>query len=143
MIAFLLNAGQGNLLIRGMNSDMQMQLITQLSPLWNGPESTFWLAGPERIMAISFHICMSYFVYRAVKDKKISILFLAIFLHSAMDGVMVVIQRLLNNQFITEAFILLFTVVVVAITVKWYRSEKENEPVSGSEAVAYSPDAQQ
>ena len=143
MIAFLLNAGQGNLLTRGMNSDMQMQLIKQLSPLWTGPESTFWLAGPERIMAISFHICMSYFVYRAVKDKKISILFLAIFLHAAMDGVMVVIQRLLKNQFITEAFIALFTVVIVVITVKWYRSEKNDESLTVSEAAAYSPGVQQ
>ena len=128
MIAFLLNAGQGNLLIRGMNSDMQMQLLTKLAPLWNGPASAFWLAGVERIFAITFHICASYLVYRAVKDKKISLLFLAIFLHAAMDGVMVTILKTLNNTFITEGFIALFSIVFAVITIKCYRSEISEEP---------------
>ena len=108
--------------------DMQVKLLTQLSPLWNGPASAFWLAGVERIFAITFHICASYLVYRAIKDKKISLLFLAIFLHAAMDGVMVTVQRILNNTFITEAFIALFSIVFAVITIKCYRSEISEEP---------------
>ena len=133
VIAMMLNSGQGNLLTNGYNSDMQMQLYKQISPLWNSAPSMFLWAGIERLSAITFHICASYLVYRAVKDKKFVLCILAVLLHAVMDGVMVVIQGTVDSYLVTELYLIVFALIFAVFTVKAYRKEKEEtealEPV--------------
>jgi uncharacterized membrane protein YhfC len=124
-IAYILNSGMGNLLTTGFNNGKEVELLTQLSPLWNSSPLTFLAGGLERISAVAFHICASYLVYRAIKDKKIYLYFLAILLHALMDGVMAVILRTTNSTLFTEIFIALFSLIFVIFTIKAYRKEKE------------------
>ena len=125
VIAMMLNSGQGNLITRGYNSDMQMQLYNQISPLWNSAPSMFLWAGIERISAITFHICASYLVYRAVKDRKFVLCLLAVLLHAVMDGVMVVIQSTFDSYLVTEVYLIVFSLIFAVFTVRAYLKEKE------------------
>ena len=123
VISILLNIGQGNLLLKSVPADMYEAFLTQLSPLWESQSLIFFWTGFERIGAIIFHICASYLVYRAIKDKKSSLLLLAILLHALMDGVFVVIQRTYENYLLTESFLLLFAAVFAVFTFKAYLKE--------------------
>ena len=123
--AYILNSGMGNLLTTGLNNGKEIELVTQLSPLWNSSPAIFLVSGLERIPAIAFHICASYLVYRAIKDKKIYLYLLAVLLHALMDGVMAVILRTTNSTLFTEIFIALFSLIFVIFTIKAYRKEKE------------------
>lgn len=125
VISMMLNAGQGNLLATGMNEEMKTNWIVQLSPLWNSSPTLFLWGGLERVSAITFHICASYLVYRAVKDRKFVLCLLAVLLHAVMDGVMVVIQGTFDSYLITEIFLLAFALIFAVFTVKEYLREKE------------------
>ncbi len=125
VVSIMLNIGQGSLLLKGTDPSMQTQLIEQLSPLWLSGPGTFLWTGVERISAITFHICASYLVYRAVRDRKFSLCILAVILHALMDGIMLVIQKLSGSIALTEGYIFVFAVTFAVITVTLYRREKE------------------
>ena len=122
-IIVMINSGNVNLLFNSMDETVKAQTIAPLSPLWTDPSTSFLWAGFERIFAICFHICCSYLVYRAVAHSKPMLLALAVLLHAAMDGVMVVISRLSGSILITEAFVAVFTIVFAVFTVLAYRKE--------------------
>ena len=125
VVSVMLNLGQGALLLKGTDSSLQKQMVEQLSPLWlSGPGIFLW-TGAERISAIAFHICASYLVYRAVKDKKFSLCLLAVILHALMDGVFVTIQKISGSMVLTEGFIFVFALIFAIITIRVYKSEYE------------------
>lgn len=125
VISILLNIGQGNLLLKSVTPDMYEAFLTQLSPLWESQSFLFFWTGFERIGAIIFHICASYLVYRAVRDKKIGLLLLAVIIHALMDGIMVVLQRIYGNYLLTELFLLGFALIFAVFIAKAYLREKE------------------
>lgn len=127
VVSIMLNIGQGNLLLKGTDPSMQTQLIEQLSPLWISGPGTFLWTGIERISAIAFHICASYLVYRAARDRKFSLCILAVILHAIMDGVMVAIRKIFGSMILTEGYIFVFAVTFAVITVTAYLHEKEED----------------
>ncbi|MCR5279937.1 MAG: YhfC family intramembrane metalloprotease [Lachnospiraceae bacterium] len=122
MIA-ILNTGNGNVLMTGMDEATKTAFFNQISPLWLSPSVLFLAAGFERIFAITFHICASYIVYRAVSGSKPVLLILAIALHALMDGVMVVIQRFSGSTVVVEAFLGVYAIVMAIFTVRAYLNE--------------------
>ncbi len=124
VMAFTINAGQGNQLIEGLTPDMQQQVFDQVSTLWLIAPPLALVSALERVFAITFHICASYLVYRAVKDKKFSLCLLAVLLHALMDGVTVTLSRTTGSIFISELFIGVYTLVFAVLTVRAYRREK-------------------
>lgn len=123
IVSIVLNIGQGALLLKGTDPSVQTQLVEQLSPLWlSGPGTFLWM-GVERVAAIAFHICASYLVYRAVKDKKIALCILAVILHALLDGVFVTIQRLSGSMVLAEGFIYVFALIFALATIGVYRRE--------------------
>ncbi len=124
VVSVMLNLGLGNLLLKGTNPSIRARVIEQLSPLWlSGPGTFLWM-GVERISAITFHICASYFVYRAVKDRNFGLCVLAVAMHALLDGVMVAIQKIYGSLILTEGYIFVFAVIFAVITITAYRHEK-------------------
>lgn len=123
VMSFMINSGQGNQLIEGLTPDMQQQVFDQVSTLWLTAPPLALVSALERVFAITFHICASYLVYRAVKDKKFVLCLLAVLLHAMMDGVVVMISQTTGSIFLTEAFVGVFALVFAVLTVRAYRKD--------------------
>ncbi|MCQ2538196.1 MAG: YhfC family intramembrane metalloprotease [Lachnospiraceae bacterium] len=112
-----------------LSADVVEQSIAQTSALWAGDSYLFYLSGIERISAIALHISMSYLVYRAVKDKKITKLFAAIGIHALFDFTAAILSNFFGAV-ATEIALIAFSAVVSTIVIKAYRSEQEDEPMA-------------
>lgn len=107
-------------LLAAVPEDLRSTTYTQLAPLWTTPATAFYLAAFERMAAICIHLCCSYIVFRAVSDKKISRLFLAILIHAFVDSVIVIINSL-AGMWASEGALAAMVIVLIVFTVKSYR----------------------
>ncbi|MBR5930596.1 MAG: YhfC family intramembrane metalloprotease [Lachnospiraceae bacterium] len=131
VISVMINTGQFENLIAGLEASQRALVIEQYSPLWNGPTYLFYLAGLERILAFVLQICLSFIVYRAVKERKTGFLFLALALHFIVDAGVVVLQSLLSFIWV-ELFLAVVVVILFLLLLKWYRKEKQYETGNGT-----------
>lgn len=131
MVAVLINGGQLESMLTGLDDATREATVSQLSALWTLPPYTFWMAGLERISAVFLQILLSYFVYRAVKAHQMKYYGLAVLVHFAVDACMVILSGILGDglwQILVLEVVLL--AVVAALTVytwKQYRAETEGE----------------
>lgn len=106
--------------------------VKQLAALWETAPGDFFLAGVERLSAITLHICLSYFVYRAVKYGEKKFFLLALGLHFAVDAATVIITNYLS-VYVLEAALVVAMAALAAWVVRLYRAEGADEPpVDGS-----------
>ena len=75
-------------------------------------------------------ICLSYIVYRAVKNKKPLLYILAVAIHFAVDASLVVIMKYVS-VYTVEAILLLTVTVIALITFSKYKAEKEELQIAG------------
>ena len=108
--SFMINAGMLETSLSVLDEQTREATLNQVSSLWTSHPSIFYLGGVERIFAIALQVCLSYIVYRAVKDGKIQLLFLAIGLHAFVDFVTVLV-----NAFAPAIVVELVLIVIVAI----------------------------
>lgn len=121
IIAMMINSGQAPMLLAayGSNDTLYQQVQAQLMAIATAPYWQFYIAGLERVSAIVFHICASYLVYLAVKEKKLPYYLLAILLHFLMDALVVVAANYLPIIYV-EIFLLLFSGVFGYIVWRMY-----------------------
>ncbi|MCM1120072.1 MAG: YhfC family intramembrane metalloprotease [bacterium] len=121
VIAVMINSGQAPMLLAayGSNDTLYQQAQAQLMAIATAPSWQFYMAGLERVSAIVFHICASYMVYLAVKEKKLPYYLLAILLHFLMDALVVVAANYLPIIYV-EIFLLLFSGVFGYIVWRMY-----------------------
>ena len=92
VISVLINAGQTDMLTATATGETAEQLKTVLDSLVATAPWTYLLAIVERIVAVTTHICLSVLVFFAVKKPGKGWLFpLAILLHAALDGILVIL----------------------------------------------------
>lgn len=113
--AYMINTGLMEKSLELFDSDIKQQTIDQLSLLWTTSSVDFYMAGVERIVAITLHISLSYIVYRAVKDGKIQLLFLSIALHAFADFVTVLVAG--YAPIIVVEIVLIVIVSIIAVFV--------------------------
>ncbi len=104
--------------------EMLEESIAALAPLWTTSSVLFFVGGLERIFAIAFHICMSYLVYRAYRDRKPVKLLLAVLIHAAYDGIMYIVSVKLGAV-PCEIFIGVYAIVVTVLTIIEYKKDIE------------------
>ena len=122
--AYMNNTGLMAKTMELFDSDTQKQTIDQLSLLWATSPVDFYMAGVERVVAITLHLCLSYIVYRAIKDGKIQLLFLSIGLHAFADFATVLVAG--YAPVIVVEIVLIVIVAVIAVFVyKNYSNEQE------------------
>ncbi len=127
MVVGVLDSGNGNIILEGIDESLKAATYEQISVLWTTPAWMFLVTVIERLFAIAMHICLSYMVYRALKTNRLEFLGIAIFIHAAMDGVSVAINGLVGS-YAAEAFIAVFTIALAVYTFKTYQADKEEAP---------------
>lgn len=131
MVSVLVNAGQLEPMLAGLDEATRETTVSQISALWTLPSYAFWMSGIERISAVFLQILLSYFVYRAVKEHQMKYYGLAVLVHFAVDAGMVILSGILGSglwQILLLEVVLLAVVAVLAVyTWKQYRAETEGE----------------
>ena len=95
----------------------------QIKVLWELPSWQFYMAGVERLIAITLQIALSVLVYRAVANQSRRFWFIAFGIHFAVDFLTVVITGLGAPIWIVEVFLLVAVAVVACYTYKLYKEE--------------------
>ena len=113
--AYMINTGLMEKSLELFDSDIKQQTIDQLTVLWTTSPVDFYMAGVERVVAITLHLSLSYIVYRAVKDGKIQLLFLSIALHAFADFVTVLVAG--YAPVIVVEIVLIVIVSIIAVFV--------------------------
>ena len=124
VLSVMVNAGQMDKLLAGLEGTLKEQAMAQFSALWTTPAHLFYLAGVERIGAFILQLCFSYIVYRAVKDRKASLFFLAMAIHFIVDAGTVVLSKTCS-VYLTEAVLAIFAAALAIIVFRNYKAEKE------------------
>ena len=124
--AAMINGGTFDVLVNQGNlseADIAtLKAIPEQLASWSLLMTVIWIL--ERVFAMLLHIGMSIVVFNAVKQKKISLLFLAIVLHMIFDTAPALYQKGIINIYVTEAIIAVLTIVFfVAIYRVLYRKD--------------------
>lgn len=122
--AYMINTGLMAKSMELFDSDTQKQTIDQLSLLWTSSPVDFYMAGVERVVAITLHLCLSYIVYRAIKDGKIQLLFLSIGLHAFADFATVLVAGF-APVIVVEIVLIVIVAVIAVFVYKNYSNEQE------------------
>jgi len=117
-----INAGTIDAQLQQVSEESRNQLYQQISQLWTTQSHMFYAAGLERLTAMTFHICASYLVYKAIAEKKVAFFFLALLLHVLLDSVTVFLNGLGVNIWGIEAFLVVFSAVLLFFVVRDYRN---------------------
>ena len=120
--AALINSGNIESLYSTLTEPTLSATKEGVAALISTPALTFYLGGVERISAITIHICLSYVVYRAIKDKNIKLFFLAIAIHAFIDAITVLLASTVS-ALVLEVILMAMVAVLAVFTVKAYRKE--------------------
>lgn len=120
----LINGGMLESALSGLDEAALESTMANISQLWTMPSYMFYMAGIERVSALFLQICLSYFVYRAVRYHNRNFLIAAVGIHFAVDAVSALLSNVLPIPAL-EAILLVTVAVLIFITVKLYRGEKE------------------
>ncbi len=121
-VSIMINAGMLEKVLEGLDEPLRAQAMEQISVLWTAPASQFFLAGIERAAAFTLQICLSYIVYRAVKDGKLSLWLLAVAIHFAVDAAIVLLARVLS-PYVVESILVAVVICLAVFIARLYRSE--------------------
>ena len=122
--SIMINTGTFEPMLASLDDEVKAQTLKQVSLLWTTSPLDFYLAGLERVVAITLHICLSYIVYKAVKGKKLQLLFLAIALHAGLDFVTVLLAGYVSSLVLELVLIVLVTIIAVLVF-KIYLNDRE------------------
>lgn len=106
------------------NDEMNETLYIMLEELTTLPPANFLYAGIERISAFFLQICLSYFVYRAVKDSKISLYIIAIMIHALVDSGLVLLSTFMDSVAVLEAILFVTVTLIAYFVIKEYKKER-------------------
>lgn len=108
-----------------LDADAAQTLAAQLSPLSSSPPLLFAAAGVERISAITLHICLSYFVYRAARYGEKRYFALALAAHFAIDAGTVLLSNYAGVA-VLEIVVIIAVALLALYTARLYRAEGES-----------------
>ena len=127
--ALMINSGQIESVFSTIEDGVGRETALQgLSVLWTTPGYQFFLAGVERISAVTLHICLSYLVYRAVKYGMKKYYFLAVGIHFLVDALTVLLSNY-TPLVILEAVLLIMIGVLAVIVRRMYMGEEGKEGI--------------
>lgn len=122
--ALMINSGQIESAFSTIEDGAGRETALQgLSVLWTTPGYQFFLAGVERISAVTLHICLSYLVYRAIKYGMKKYYFLAVGIHFLVDALTVLLSNY-TPLVILEAVLLIMIGVLAVMVGRMYMEEE-------------------
>ena len=123
MTALMINSGAMQASMELVDANLQQTTFQQLKVLWELPSWQFYIAGIERLIAITLQISLSVLVYKAVSAKSRKFWFLAFGIHFAVDFLTVVITGLGAPIWIVEVLLFAAVVFVARYTYNLYKEE--------------------
>ena len=115
-LAATINAGKAGELLSTLSGAQYDSALAQLRALC-GESPAFFLAGYERILAITFHICLSLILFRGLREHRRGLVVLCYGLHFALDAITVLIDKAFG-MIVAEASLTVFVLLVVLLTMK-------------------------
>jgi len=124
----LINTGGMDAVIAAVPAELQIQLQTVVESLLSTPFLHFLLGGVERVSAVILQISLSILVWFAAKIPGKRYLYpLAIFLHFAVDALMVLISSAGIPVLGVEAFVFICAIAVALIAKKVWAGNHKTE----------------
>lgn len=127
VLSVMINTGLLDMLLGGLGGPEQEALTAQLFALTTTAPGTFLLAGLERVSAFFLQLCLSYIVYRAVKDRRILFYFVAVAVHFAADACVVLLASS-APLWLTEIALAASVLILCIFIFRVYRTEREELP---------------
>lgn len=124
--SIMINAGTLGPMLEKLDEDTRAQTIAGLAVLAKVTPTDFYLAGVERVIAITLHIGLSYLVYRAVKNNKYGLFVLAILIHAVIDGITVSLANVIPVYGL-EIILFVLVAVFTLFVYKAYKNEANAE----------------
>jgi len=125
IMSIMLNSGAAEQLTAGITDEAQLQSLYKTFELLSStPSSDFLMSIVERIAAVAIHISLSVLVWFAVKNRgKCFWLYpLAIFLHTLVNAVAVILAKYVPSMWIVLLVLYLLTACFVAVAIQvWKR----------------------
>lgn len=128
--SFILNSGgMGGALASLSEGDAASQAVAMIDIVQENP-AMFLAGGIERVTAIAFHICASTLVWlAATKRGKLWLYPAAILIHAAFNVPAALVQTgVVENVWVTEAILAVFTVCFAVVTYSRLRRSKASLP---------------
>lgn len=124
ILGVLINSGNLNLILSELDEANAALAITQLAPLWESPSYLFLISSIERVLAFFLQIAMSYFMYRAVKDKNLLFFLAAFLIHFVVDAGLVIAGYFLQTW---AVYLILFAETILVCTFAFFSYKKGKE----------------
>lgn len=124
--ALAINSGAIEAVLSALPEDQRDLMYQQLSALWTTPAASFYIAGLERVIAVTLHICLSYMVYRFIKYNEKKCFYLALGLHFLIDFGTVVLSKFIPMIAI-EAVLAVAVIATLVLVIKMYKTEEEEQ----------------
>ena len=123
VMSILINQGLTDMLTAGATGDVAAQVRQILDTLVTTPSWTYLLGIVERCVAITTHITLSVLVWFAAKKPgKLWLYPLAILLHGALDGVMVILADHLSTWAVEGCLVLMVLPLIAVAWIVWKRN---------------------
>ncbi len=123
VMGILLNLGMADKLTAGLTGEMADQMQTLLSVITQITPVTCLLAIVERCVAITAHISFSVLVWFAAKKPGKGWLFpLAILLHAALDGLMVILAAHLSTYAVEGCLVVMAVLLALLARAVWQKN---------------------
>ncbi len=122
ILARQINKGMMETLLSVAEGEARVSLEQGLMQLVELPAWEFLLVGMERASAVILHICLSYIVYRAVKDHNMKLYGLAILIHALVNALTVLASSVIP-VILVEILLMAAVIGMAARVRKCYRSE--------------------
>ena len=107
---------------KGLDAATAQTVIDTYSVFYTTAPLLFLVSGLERMLAFAAHMGMTMFVYRSVAEKKLSFLFIAIGLHTALDLLPgFYATGMISNVYLIEGFVLIFAILFAWLGYKQYK----------------------
>ncbi len=123
LTAFMINSGALKASMELVDAELQQTTFEQIKVLWELPSWQFYMAGVERLIAITLQIALSVLIYKAVATKNRSYWFIAIGIHFAVDFLTVISTGLGVPVWVVELLLLVAVVFVARYAYKLYKEE--------------------
>lgn len=124
LYASMINRGTIGDLLSTLDPAQQQQLLGVIGTMTSSPSYVFLLGAVERILAVTLHICLSVFVFYAVKRKEPKLFLLALLFHFLLDAVTVILSSVFTSLVPVEICLAFMVAVIAYIARKVYREAK-------------------
>lgn len=118
IMCLMINKGGIESVVKGADDTMIESLMSQIDKYTSSDIGRALLMGYERIPAMIVHIMFSVMVFAAVRERKIGLYFLSVFIHFVIDFSLVLYYAKIISLGVTE---IMFTVEILVFAVPVYK----------------------